>query len=394
MAEIKKLAVVGASCRAVAMSALRAGYEVVAADLFADADLQRACAATRIAGYPDALADWLAAAQCDGWLYTGALENHPELTSRMAKLRPLLGNGAAALRAVRNPLLLQPVLRDAGLWFPETVDSPKRLPLDGSWLCKTYRGASGSGVWLLNGTPALERAETERAVFQRFIGGVSAAAVLVCSSGGGQLLGVTRQLVGDALSGAKPWHYSGSIGPLHISGDVKSQLIQLADLLSRRFQLRGVVGVDLVIANDRAWLLEINPRYSASVEIVERVTGVSAIEEHVAACSGSTTEPVDPLKSGRPALPAVDPTKVATHGKAILYAKRAVVVTPDFFDWAIARSSVVTEDCQIADIPRAGEGIQAGRPVLTVFAAAAAKDIDSALADQLRDVESRLYSTT
>jgi len=376
---IKTLAVVGASARACASSALRAGYQVVAADLFADADLQQACAATRITGYPDALADWLAAAECDAWMYTGALENHPDLISRMAKLRPLLGNGGAALRAVRSPLILEPVLRDAGLSFPETVDSANRLPLDSSWLCKTYRGAGGSGVWLLNGAAALQRAEREQSVFQRFVGGVSAAAVLVCSSSGGQLFGVTRQLVGDARAGAKPWHYAGSLGPLPVGKEVESQLATLADLLSQRFQLRGLAGVDLVIANNRAWVLEINPRYSASVEVIERFTSRSAIAEHVAACTGKA------------AVKAAEATSAAC-GKVVLFAKRDVTITPAFHQWALPQASVDMEQCRLADVPEAGHQLSSGQPVLTVFASSLPQDLDGEFGKRIAEVEKRLYA--
>jgi predicted ATP-grasp superfamily ATP-dependent carboligase len=385
---MKTLAVVGASARACAASALRAGYEVVAADLFADADLKRECAATRILGYPDALANWLAAAECDGWLYTGALENHPELISRMAKLRPLLGNGGAALRAVRNPLILEPVLRDAGLAFPETVDSAKRLPLDSSWLCKTYRGAGGSGVWLLNGAEALQRAEREQAVYQRFVGGVSAAAVLVCSGDGGQLFGVTRQLVGDARAGAKPWHYAGSLGPLPVGKEVDSQLAKLADLLSRRFQLRGLVGVDLVIANNLAWVLEINPRYSASVEVIERVTGRSAIAEHLAACGGAARSEARPATTR-----TADAVNAMACGKVVLFAKHDVTISPAFYEWSIAQASTELEQCRLADIPEAGQRLSIGQPVLTVLASGAAQELDAEFGLRIADVESRLYGS-
>ena len=143
---IRKLAIVGASARAAAFSAIRAGYEVVAADLFADADLARVAAVTRISNYPEGLADWLAATECDAWMYTGALENYPDLVDRMAAIRPLLGNSGAPLRDVRDPMKLQLALTGAGMLFPETRTSPAGLPLDGSWLCKTYGGASGSGV--------------------------------------------------------------------------------------------------------------------------------------------------------------------------------------------------------------------------------------------------------
>src|SRR5437868_5791197 len=83
-----------------------------------------------------------------GWMYTGALENYPELVDQMAWIAPLLGNPGDVLTRVRSPRELGDVLRRAGLLFPETRASAEGLPQDGSWLAKTYQGASGSGVRL------------------------------------------------------------------------------------------------------------------------------------------------------------------------------------------------------------------------------------------------------
>jgi uncharacterized protein len=380
--DIKKLAIVGASTRAAAFSAIRAGYEVVAADLFADADLERECTATRIAGYPEALADWLAKTECDAWLYTGALENHPDLISRMSKLRPLLGNSGGALRAVRNPLVLQTVFASPGIAFPETVDSSAKLPLDGSWLCKTYRGASGSGVWLLFGAEARERAKREKAFFQRFVSGESAAALMVCSASGGRVIGVTRQLVGDARAGAKAWHYAGSIGPLAVSKEIQSQLARLAELLSSRFQLRGLAGVDLVIADDRAWVLEINPRITSSAEVVERMAGENLIATHIAACvEGAADRERSESESNRPA-----------HGKVVIYAKRDVSITTNFHEWALAQSGVDIERRRLADIPHDGEELHPGQPVLTLLVSAAPAALEAEISRRIKEVEERLYA--
>ena len=389
--KFKKLAIVGASVRAAAFSALRAGFEVVAADLFADADLRAHCDATRIeAGYPDALADWLAATECDGWLFTGALENHHELINAMAKLRPLVGCSGGAIRATRNPLLLQPVIQAAGLAFPETVETGDKLPLDRSWLCKTYRSANGSGVWLLDGVEARERANEEGAYFQRFVGGTSAAAVYLCSRSGSTLLGVTHQLVGDAVAGAKPWHYAGSVGPLRISDAVAAQLAKLGELLSERFKLAGLVGVDLVIAGDKAWIIEINPRYSASAEVVERMIGVSVIGAHVKACAGEAVELPPSLRSGRGAAKS-DEGAVNTHGKLILYAKRDAVVDEAFHAWAMSQSSLDPQACRLADIPAVGETISAGHPILTAFASTAAANYDGEMKRRIAQVTMKLY---
>lgn len=392
MAEpIKKLAIVGASVRAAAFSALRAGFEVVTADLFADADLRAHCDATRIeSGYPDSLADWLAATECDGWLFTGALENHHELINAMAKLRPLVGCSSGAIRATRNPLLLQPVIQAAGLAFPETIESGEKLPLDRSWLCKTYRSANGSGVWLLDGVEARERAADQEAYFQRFIGGTSAAAVYLCSRSSSTLLGVTYQLVGDAAVGAKPWHYSGSVGPLRISDAVAAQLAKLGELLSERFKLSGLIGVDLVIAGDKAWIIEINPRYSASAEVVERMLGVSVVGTHVKACMGESIELPPSLRSGRNVAKS-DESVANTHGKLILYAKHDALVDEAFHAWAMGHSSLDPHACRLADIPAVGETISAGHPILTAFASTAAANYDGEMKRRIAQVTRKLY---
>jgi predicted ATP-grasp superfamily ATP-dependent carboligase len=375
-----KLAIVGASARAAAFSALRAGYDVFAADMFADADLQRAANVARIDDYPFGLIEWLERSDCDAWLYTGALENYPVEVARMAALRPLLGNDGESLRRVRDPLELQRAAMSAGLSFPETRMSAAGLPQDGSWLCKTYRGASGSGVWALDGEASLQRAGRERAVFQKHVDGVSAAAVFACGNQQATLLGMTQQLVGEL--GASPWQYAGSLGPIECSLAIHAQLAAIGDVLANQFHLRGLAGVDLMIADDRVWIIEVNPRYTASVEVLERATGVSAIAAHVAACESATD-------MARGAIKTPLNKSERFHGKLILFAPHDACVSQTFFNWAMEQTD--RDGGALADIPHPGEEIPAGRPVLTLFAAAtAAADCRAALSRRLDEVQSRL----
>src|SRR5438094_10464728 len=101
MPSSQPIVIFGASVRAAAFSALRAGLQPWCADLFADADLQARCPATRLAGaYPEGF-EALAAGDWPGpWLYTGGLENHPALVQRLAQRRPLWGNDETVLARV------------------------------------------------------------------------------------------------------------------------------------------------------------------------------------------------------------------------------------------------------------------------------------------------------
>lgn len=148
------LVIVGASVRAFAESARRAGWRVHAADLFGDLDLAAVADSVVVArggaaGYPQNLL-----AACErfppaAFCYTGALENHPAVVAALAAKRPLLGASVAAVRAARDVSVLAKAVREAGLLFPETRLDAAHVPRDGSFLVKPLAvpagGASTAG---------------------------------------------------------------------------------------------------------------------------------------------------------------------------------------------------------------------------------------------------------
>jgi predicted ATP-grasp superfamily ATP-dependent carboligase len=375
------LAIVGASVRAAAASAVRAGFLPLAADLFADVDLRAIATATRISPYPEGLLDWLRTVEPAAWMYTGALENHPELIDQMAWVAPLWGNTGDVLARVRSPWELAGALHDAGLLFPETRENADGLPHDGSWLAKTYRGASGSGVRELSETRRQGDTETRREpaigvasespclplslspclCYQRRVAGTPCAAVFVAAQGSASLLGVTRQLVGEAWLGAHGFQYAGSIGPWPVSEVALATITRIGKVIAEQFELLGLFGVDMVIEADNVWTIEVNPRYTASVEIVERVTNIQAIAMHAAACNNSQLPNIR--------VPAESAVANATHchGKAVLFSRRDIEISKQIADATLA-GSLKKPWPSHGDISLAGTPIQSGRPILTLFA--------------------------
>jgi predicted ATP-grasp superfamily ATP-dependent carboligase len=397
------LAIVGASTRAAAASSVRAGFQPVTADLFADADLRRIATTTRITPYPEGFADWLRAIEPPAWMYTGALENHPELVDQMAWIAPLLGNPGDVLVRVRSPWELARALKVAGLQFPDTRATADDLPHDGTWLAKTSRGASGSGVSFLDETgrqgdketrresgaehsstasPCLPHSSSLCLVYQRRIAGVPCAAVYVASDGGATLLGVTRQLIGEPWLGSHDFQYAGSMGPWPVTDDVRASLVNIGNVLVAEFELIGLFGVDFILDDDQhVWTVEVNPRFTASVEIIERATGISALGAHVAACRGTAIR--------NPASAFLNQT---THGKAILFAKRDVVINQSFAESTL-HEALRTPWPTLADVPSAGTPIEFGRPVLTIFADGSdEQEVERRLRDRVVELERILYT--
>lgn len=393
------IAIVGASTRAAAASAIRAGYQPLTADLFADVDLRTIATTTRISPYPEGFIDWLRVIEPAAWMYTGALENHPELVDQLAWIAPLWGNAGDVLERVRSPREVASTLDHAGLLFPETRDLTDGLPRDGSWLVKTYQGASGSGVRELSteyGERSAENAILQdassaprRAYYQRRVAGTPAAAVFVAADGTAALLGVTQQLIGDEWLRSHGFQYSGAIGPLPIGDAARSTIEQIGNTLASEFGLMGLFGVDMIINDQGVWTIEVNPRYTASVEIVERITGTRAIDLHAAACTSQRAGASPPPRakstheSGRPPVHA--------HGKAILFAKEDVALTPQFVEYALAESQRSPWPT-LADISPANDPIEAGRPILTLFAeGASVSEVEARLRQRVAELEPRIY---
>src|SRR4051812_31240628 len=133
-----QLIILGASARAAAFSALRAGWRPWCADLFADMDLEAICPTVRLPlqDYPRGFARLCDSAPLGPWIYTGALENYPGLLRTMAQRRQLWGNSAEVVRKVRRPLALAACLNAAGLPCPRLQEAAGRADKGRSWLLK------------------------------------------------------------------------------------------------------------------------------------------------------------------------------------------------------------------------------------------------------------------
>jgi predicted ATP-grasp superfamily ATP-dependent carboligase len=361
MAEPRNLVIFGASTRAAAFSALRAGLQPWCADLFADADLCRCCPVIRVPGsvYPHAFLEMCREDLPGPWMYTGALENWRLLVEVMARHRPLWGNREGALALSRSPAFMMSLLQEAGLPCPAVWIRPEQVPRTGRWLVKPLKSAAGAGIRIWEDQGAWRR-RVQPVYFQEFVPGEAAAAVYLGTGAGARLLGLTRQLVGETWLHAKRFHYCGSIGPLPMSASLRTALERLGEVLGKGCRLRGLFGVDCIVNDDVPWPVEVNPRYTASMEVLEYATGLSALGLHAAVFDADAA----------PATVA-EAQQQGVVGKAILFARGALTFPEDGPWTPVLRSPApLAELPPFADLPPARQRIEPGAPVLTFFARA------------------------
>jgi predicted ATP-grasp superfamily ATP-dependent carboligase len=353
------LLILGASTRAAAFSALRANLRPWCVDLFGDVDLRARCPARTIApgDYPHGLVRVIGEAPPGPWIYTGAMENRPALIRQLARMRPLWGNDSPALLAARAPRTVQKLLRAAGLACPDIAFPGAVVPCHRRWLIKPRQGAGGKGIGYWTGPPSPQPSQ-QRIFYQEYIEGEGCAAIYVSDGTATRLLGVTRQLVGQSWLHTAAFHYCGSIGPLALSPSLREAFERLGMVLAHGCGLRGLFGIDCVLREGVPWPLEINPRYTASIEVLEYALGFSAVSWQRFVFERTTPEP-------RPASTDIPSPLI---GKAILFAK-APLTFPAEGPWlgTLQSPGSVYEVPAFADIPPAGQQIAAGRPILTLF---------------------------
>jgi len=375
---IERLLIVGGSVRAAAMSARRAGFEPIAIDRFADADLQGICPAFQRYDELRQLPKLARQMPMADWMYTGPLENCHALIEQLAEQRKLLGNDAATLRQLRDPWSLAGALGKAGLSSPELSDAGE-FPGGNDWLKKPLRAAGGFGVERFGLAQTDRGTFSDSIYFQKFIPGRSVGATFLGARGRAVLVGVAEQLLGPAWSGSREFQYVGSVGPIRLSLEHTQALMRIGDCIAESFPVQGLFGVDAIINDDGVWLVEVNPRYTASVEVLERALGVATLRWHVAACRGGE---LPDFACVRPQEDRLD-----RYGKAVVYASRKVVVDEKLERELCARNCA-TADPMVADIPVAGTSIKGGEPIVTVFAkGGASADVKEGLQAAIADVK-------
>ncbi|GAA5505699.1 ATP-grasp domain-containing protein [Novipirellula caenicola] len=315
------LTLVGASVRAAAQSAARAGLSVVGFDLFGDSDCRSVCDQFELISPPieTAAAGATTAAGATALRLHAALRLHDVpsgaassvlqvggLSSEVCSdpaVDSLIARSTADMR-LRDPDFLADLVAAAGIKFPLTLRAGKastrfvrqRITSTGErWLWKDASGSGGIHVRWVSDRPdpncaspdcpgsdcpgsdcppsgivdADQASDADSHIYQRWIAGKRFGASYLSDGNETIMLGVCRSL--HTRKPPFPFVYGGSYGPVSLTAQQTETLCKLGDTLVTNTGLKGLFGIDVIVdAWQRLWLLEINPRWTASSELIER----------------------------------------------------------------------------------------------------------------------------
>jgi uncharacterized protein len=350
--------VVGYSARALASSAVHAGFAPLSIDVFGDDDMREvSLASVKLEG---GLSEGLALDKvCDavellisihnpiGLVYGAGFEHQPETIAAIAERTRVFGNGPDILKRAKDPLALARVCEANRVRHPPiTLDPPDEPQL---WLTKRRGGAGGAHIADAHG----KSHPSADCYFQRRVAGESISALFLANEKKAEIIGLSMQWTAPTPS--SPFRYGGAAGPVAIDSPQAEEIARSVVAMAFELNLVGLNSADFLVSTEAVWLIEINPRPGATLDVFESNEN-PLFARHVAACEGRPT-PVSPTLGFRAA--------------EIVYAPHDVVIRRlrDWPDWAVDRSP-------------AGTQVPAGDPLCTTLGSGATVDLARACASE------------
>lgn len=357
-------------------------------------------------------------------LLAGGTENWPELLAVAHQKMTVLGPTPQQLVSLRSTDFWSTAADHAKVHFP-TIWKTGTPPRGGTvgWLRKSTRSAGGihvircqSNLFGTNNPHWNPIHSTD--YFQQEIQGVSigvtcilrdpqkaAQARLPCC----QVLGATESFRAEDWPGPSEFIYRGSWGPIRLSDTQLEKISKLGIAIQAATQLMGWLQMDFILDSDgQLWLLEINPRWTAGMEVLT-ACGTNPVPLHLQAWGQSqalTNHPSHGQASSEPTqYPAGCHHEVRCEkechsnavyfAKAVIYAEQDVDLTPealcelqrlprahyaDLPAWPLSKNSASQSEFELLRIQR-------GHPWLTVRATHLAEGTESQ-----SEIRSRLLS--
>lgn len=372
MANSNEVLIDGFSTRAAAWSVVRAGLRPVLFDQCLDFDLPSLALKSE-----QTTEFWKKIPRSIPFLPIGGWENRLEELQQIADQRPIWGNSAMVMQNIRDPISLQQTMK---IWQYQSLEVRMSGRPDNvsqlKWIRKSRSATGGFAISLVSD----EISDLEENGFyeQEYIAGPVYSAQF-CSFLNSQpqpteFLGLTKQQTGCPELPDFPFAYTGTIGTarneelfeleLSLAKRVVLEIQEIGLRLAQEYDLRGLWGFDFILKDDRPAVIEVNPRYTAAMEVLELATGESFLDLLLANSSSFMRTNF-----------RNDSTKPAVIGKAFLFARSELQLSNNW-NWlpiiqelgGLSQNYSAWEIPQISDLPQPGKRFTTGEPICTVWA--------------------------
>jgi len=219
-----------------------------------------------------------------GLVYGSGFETTPELLDTISEYVPVIGNTSQVLRNLKRPRQFFMLLDVLKIPHPEVSFRP--LERATGWLYK--QGGGSGGTHIRKALPLSSIAPARGYYFQREIKGAPVSLLFAANGKQARAIGFNALWLSPTLT--MPYRYGGAVSRAVLPQKIEQQLMHIAQQITNAVGLRGLNSLDAVIEDDQVYVLEVNPRLSATFDLYQshapQAAGADLFSLHLQTCAG------------------------------------------------------------------------------------------------------------
>ena len=330
--------IVANSARMLAKAAKRTNIKSLVIDLFADLDT--ISYAEDFYQVPSLSVECLAPVVDDlikryaikYMIYGSGFEYYPNSLSYLNGRLSVFGNTPDTFVRLQDKRVFFGALDQFSIPYPTACFSEPVS--DGCWLIKPLLGQGGVGI-----SRHITTSFSQPAVYwQKYQQGISSSVLFLANGKKTHVIGFNTQWT-TALSESQAFIFSGIMNYVDLSDTQKNLIATWVHELALFFGLKGLNSLDFIQSGNNFFVLEINPRFSASMQLYD----ADLLLGHIKVSQGGACD--------------CRVNQDGFTGYQVVYAEQDIMI-PDDFVWP--------EGCM--DLPKFGVTCRAGQPICSIIA--------------------------
>ena len=265
------------------------------------------------------------------FVYGSGFERYTNSLKFLQQELCVLGNSWEVFSLIQDKSYFFSKLKQLKIPFPEI--SFQRPDEKDGWLIKPMQGEGGIGIKIYQ---VLEKPSVS-SYWQKYQDGIPMSVLFVANGSEYEVIGFNQQLFSKIAD--NEFVFTGVINQPEVTEVISEIVIRWLDLLVSEYRLKGINSLDFIVNDDNCFMLEVNARPSASLQLYDR----HLFTEHIASCIDGRLSEMNISKT--------------YHVYQVFFADIDIVIS-EAIKWPL----------WVVDIPQRGSLINTGMPICSIIA--------------------------
>ena len=210
-----------------------------------------------------------------GLIVGSGFEGKYDVLRQANEILPLYANSLPVFKSLENPNSFFETLKLLEVPFPQVNLSANSFEELGSdWILKDLGSSGGRGI-----KKTVGRKSRNSEYFQKQLSGTTVSLSFFADGKNFIPLGYSKPATIQQSN--LPFVFCGLDGPIELDNSIDQEALRISKLIVQKFKLKGFNGIDFLVFNRAVYFIDLNPRITASFEILQESYNFCFFEKHI-----------------------------------------------------------------------------------------------------------------